>query len=68
VREVTTAGAELRSAIRHADTSLATTDWGTLTGGITDEIHAVSAGIAYLHSQTVPLLPSTSHPPSSFHT
>ena len=69
VREATTAGAELRSAIRQADSALATTDWSALTGGIRDEIHAVSAGIAYLHSQTaVPLLPSASHSPSSFRT
>jgi len=66
VREATTAGAELRSAIRQADGALASTDWSALTGGIRDEIHAVSAGIAYLHSQTVvPLLPSASHSPHS---
>ena len=66
VLEATTAGAELRSAIRQADSALATTDWNTLTGGIRDEIYAVSAGIAYLHSQTAfPLLPSPSHSPSS---
>jgi hypothetical protein len=67
VREATTAGAELRSAIRQADSALATTDWSALTG-IRDEIHAVSAGIAYLHSQTVSLLPSASHSPSSLGT
>ena len=59
VREATTAGAELRSAIRQTGDPLATTDGSTLTGGLRDEIHAVSAGIAYLHSQTaVPVLPS----------
>ena len=68
VREATTAGAELRSAIRQADSALAATDWSALTGGIRDEIHAVSAGIAYLHSQTVPLLPSASYSPSSLRT
>jgi hypothetical protein len=62
VREVTTACAELRSAIRQAGSTLATTDWSALTGGIQDEIQAVTAGIAYLRSQTaVPGLPSTSH-------
>jgi hypothetical protein len=66
VLEATTAGAELRSAIRQADSALATTDWNTLTGGIRDEIYAVSAGIAYLHSQTaIPVLQSASHPQSS---
>ena len=69
VGEATTAGAELRSAIRQAGGALATTDWSALTGGIRDEIHAVSAGIAYLHSQTaVPLLPSASHSPSNSRT
>jgi hypothetical protein len=69
VREATTAGAELRSAIRQAGSALATTDWTALTGGIRDEIQAVSAGIAYLHSQTaVPLLQPASHSPSSFRT
>jgi hypothetical protein len=69
VREATTAGAELRSAIRQAGSTLATTDWSPQTGGIRDEIQAVSAGIAYLHSQTaVPVLPSASHSPSSFRT
>ncbi len=69
VREVATAGAELRAAIRQSGSALGTTDWSALSGGIRDEIHAVSAGIAYLHSQTaVPLLPSVSHPPSSFTT
>jgi hypothetical protein len=66
VQEVTNAGAELRSTIRQAGSALATTDWSALTGGIRDEIHALSAGIAYLHSQTVPLLPSSSQSPSSF--
>jgi hypothetical protein len=65
VREATTAGAELRSAIRQAG-ALATIDWGALAGGIRDEIAAVSAGIAYLHSQTVPQLPSAHQSPSSF--
>ena len=69
VREATTAGAELRSAIRQAGSALATTDWSALTGSIRDEIHAVSAGIAYLHSQTaVPVLPSAGHAPASFRT
>ena len=69
VLEVTTAGAELRSTIRQAGSTLAPTDGSVLTGGIRDEIHAVSAGIAYLHSQTaVPLLPSASHSPSNFRT
>jgi hypothetical protein len=69
VQEATTAGAELRSAIRQADSKLATTDWSTLTGGIRDDIGAMSAGIAYLHSQTVvPGLPSASQQPSSFRT
>jgi hypothetical protein len=69
VREATTAGAELRSAIRQAGSALATTDWSALTGGIRDEVQAVSAGIAYLHSQTaIPVLPSASHTPSSFRT
>jgi hypothetical protein len=69
VREATTAGAELRSAIRQATSTLTTTDWSALTGDIRDEIHAVSAGIAYLHSQTaVPVLPSASYSPSSFRT
>jgi hypothetical protein len=68
-REAITAGAELRSAIRQAGSELAATDWSSLTGGIRDEIQAVSAGIAYLKSQTaVPLLPSASHLPSSFGT
>jgi hypothetical protein len=67
-REATTAGAELRSAIRQAESALATTDWSALTGGIRDEILAVSAGIAYLHSQTVPLLPSAGHSPSNCRT
>jgi hypothetical protein len=52
VREATTAGAELRSAVRQAGSTLVTSDWSALSGGIRDEIHAVSAGIAYLHSQT----------------
>jgi hypothetical protein len=69
VREATTAGAELRSTIRQAGSTLATTDWSALTGGIRDEIHAVSAGIAYLHSQTaVPVLPSARPFPSTFRT
>jgi hypothetical protein len=69
VREAIAAGAELRSAIRQAGSTLATTDWSALTGGIRDEISAVNAGIAYLHSQTaVPVLPSASHSPSSFRT
>jgi hypothetical protein len=69
VRDATTAGAELRSAIRQAGSVVATTDWSVGTGGIRDEIHAVSAGIAYLHSQTaVPVLPSASYSPSSFRT
>jgi hypothetical protein len=69
VREATTAGAELRSAIRQAEGTLATTDWSVLTGGIRDEIQAVSAGIAYLHSQTAgPVLPSATHSPASFRT
>jgi hypothetical protein len=69
VREATTAGAGLRAAIRQAGSTLATTDWRALTGGIRDEICAVSAGIAYLHSQTaVHIPPSASHSPSSFRT
>jgi hypothetical protein len=69
VWEVTTAGAELRSAIRQADSALATTVWSALAGDIRDEIHALSAGISYLHSQTAgPLLPSVSHSPSSLRT
>jgi hypothetical protein len=69
VGEATTAGAELRSAIRQADSALAPTDWTALTGGIRDEIRAVSAGIAYLRSQTaVPVLPFTSDSPSRFGT
>jgi hypothetical protein len=69
VREVTIAGAELRATIRQAGSRLATTDWSALTGGIRDEIQAVSAGIAYLHSQTaVPVLPSASRSSSSFGT
>jgi hypothetical protein len=69
VREVITAGAELRSAIRHAGSRLAPSDWSALTGGIRDEIHAVSAGIAYFHSQTAaPVLASASQSPSSFRT
>jgi hypothetical protein len=69
VREATTAGAELRSALRQADSALAPTDWSALTGGIRDEIYAVSAGIAYLRSQTaVPLLPSASHSRSKLRT
>jgi hypothetical protein len=68
VLEATTAGAELRSAIRQAGSALATTDWSALTGGIRDEILAVSAGIDYLHSQTVPPLPSAGHSPSSLPT
>jgi hypothetical protein len=69
VREATTAGAELRSAIRQAGSALATTDWSALTGGIRDEILAVSAGIAYLHSQAaVSPLPSASHSPLNFGT
>jgi hypothetical protein len=68
VREVITAGAELRSAIRLAGSTLATTDWSAVTG-IRDEIQAVSAGIAYLNAQTaVPVLPCASHSPSSFRT
>jgi Sec-independent protein translocase protein TatA len=64
--EATTAGAELRSAIRQADSALASTGWSSPAGGIRDEIHAVSAGIAYLQSQTaLPLLPSASHSPSN---
>jgi hypothetical protein len=58
VREAITAGAELRSAIRQAGGPSAAADGSTLAGGIRDEIRAVSAGIAYLHSQTtVPVLP-----------
>jgi hypothetical protein len=69
VREAITAGAELRSAIRQSGSTLAPTDWSVLTGGIRDEIHALRAGIDYLHSQTaVPVLPSASHLPSSFRT
>jgi hypothetical protein len=69
VGEATTAGAELRSAVRQADSAFATTDWSGLTGGIRDEIHAVSAGIAYLHSQAaLPLLPSASHSRSNVRT
>ena len=61
--EVTTAGAELRAAIRQSGSALGTTDWSALTGVIRDEIHAVNAGIAYLRCQTaVPLRPaSTPH-------
>ena len=66
VREATAAGAELRCAIRQAGSALATIDWGALAGGIHDEIAAVSAGITYLHSQTVPRLPSANQSPSSF--
>ena len=69
VREATTAGAELRSAVRQAGSTLVTSDWSALSGGIRDEIHAVSAGIAYLHSQTaVPVLPSAGQSPLSFRT
>jgi hypothetical protein len=69
VREATIAGAELRSAIRRADSTLATTDSSAVPGSIRDEIRAVSAGIAYLHSQmAVPVLPSASHAPASFRT
>jgi hypothetical protein len=63
VREATTAGAELRAAMRQTGGPLAATDRSTLTGGILDEIRAVSAGIAYLHSQTaVPVLPAPGVP------
>jgi hypothetical protein len=68
VWEATAAGAELRSALRQAGSALATTDWSALTGGIRDEIHAVSAGIAYLQSQTAPLLPSAGHSSLSLRT
>jgi hypothetical protein len=65
VREATTAGAELRSAIRQADSMPETADLTALTGGIRDEIHAVSAGIAYLRSQTAVPLPLAASPSSS---
>lgn len=65
-REAITTGAELRSAIRQAGSTLAATDLGPLTSRIRDEVQAVRAGIAYLQSQTaVSPLPAASSSPSS---